>query len=133
MALLKFCVSTHCTLVLAWAERKERRHEEIVSGLRTWAGIWGQTRKQKSWSFHFILLYAFCALGALMPVKAVLSLSSFSCLGSCTYFYMQVLECWELYGSQHLSSPFSNMTFSVIQLQTPLSLAFSPREPDQGT
>lgn len=53
-------------------------------------------------------------------------------LGSSDHFHMQVLGCWELYGSQTLSSPFSNVTFSVIQLQTPLSLAFSPREPDQG-
>lgn len=118
-----FCL-IHCTLVLAWVLKvRGRRQQEIVSGLKTYAGIWGQDLKQKSWRLHFILLCAFCALGTLTPVKAVLSLSSFSCLGSCTHFYMQVLECWELYGSQHLSSPFSNMTFSVILLQTPLSLA----------
>lgn len=115
----------------AWVV-KEREEVGRDSGLKADAGIWGQDLKQKSGRLHFIALYAFCALGVLAPVKAVLSLSSFPWLGSCTHFYMQVLECWALYGSQHLSSPFSNMTFSVIQLQTPLSLAFSPREPDQG-
>ena len=122
----------HCTLVLAWAVREETRQEENNQWFKDTAGIWGQDLKHKSWRFHFILLYAFCTLGTLMLVKAGLSLSSFNFLGSCTHFYMQVLECWELYGSQRLSSPFSNMTFCVIQLQTPLSLAFSPREPDQG-
>lgn len=101
-------------------------------GFKDTAGIWGLDLKHKSWRFHFILLYALCTLGTLMLVKAILSLSSFTFLGSCTHFYMQVLECWELYGSQHLSSPFSNMMFCVIRLQAPLSLAFSPREPDQG-